>query len=466
MKHNQNLFFIVFFALSFFLFGWFSHSQYVPVHKIEKRYLTKIKEDKELKVVMLNSPTTYYIGVNGEQGFEYDLLKNYADRLGVALDVTVVNTVAEAIAMAKTSDVHIISASLSKTASQVQEFNFGPSYFEVQQQVICSRKLLQENKFPRDIESLAGLSVRVGEETSYSDTVRALIKDGFDINVTYTTEFATEEILEQVSKNSIDCTIADSNIYALNLRYYPEMEMAFTINEREQLAWILPEGAEHLEADMYAWLNEYTQQGKMAELKDHYYSSVRYFNYYDYKMFYKRIEDRLPKYQKYFVDAGEKYDIPWKLLAAIAYQESHWNPNAKSSTGVRGMMMLTNATAKFLGVEDRVDAKQSIMGGTRHIKQMIKFVPQEIEGENRLKFALAAYNIGMGHILDARELAKRLGYNQNIWSDLKQVLPLLSKKKHYQTLKYGYARGEEPVKYVESIYDYRDILEKNLDNVK
>ena len=284
MKYNQNLFFIVFFALSFFLFGWFSHSQYVPVHKIEKRYLTKIKEDKELKVVMLNSPTTYYIGVNGEQGFEYDLLKNYADRLGVALDVTVVNTVAEAIAMAKTSDVHIISASLSKTASQVQEFNFGPSYFEVQQQVICSRKLLQENKFPRDIESLAGLSVRVGEETSYSDTVRALIKDGFDINVTYTTEFATEEILEQVSKNSIDCTIADSNIYALNLRYYPEMEMAFTINEREQLAWILPEGAEHLEADMYAWLNEYTQQGKMAELKDHYYSSVRYFNYYDYKL--------------------------------------------------------------------------------------------------------------------------------------------------------------------------------------
>ena len=466
MKYNQNLFFIVFFALSFFLFGWFSHSQYVPVHKIEKRYLTKIKEDKELKVVMLNSPTTYYIGVNGEQGFEYDLLKNYADRLGVALDVTVVNTVAEAIAMAKTSDVHIISASLSKTASQVQEFNFGPSYFEVQQQVICSRKLLQENKFPRDIESLAGLSVRVGEETSYSDTVRALIKDGFDINVTYTTEFATEEILEQVSKNSIDCTIADSNIYALNLRYYPEMEMAFTISEREQLAWILPDGADNLEADMYAWLNEYTQQGKMAELKDHYYSNVHYFNYYDYKMFYKRIENRLPKYQKYFVHAGEKYEIPWKLLAAIAYQESHWNPNAKSFTGVRGMMMLTNATAKLLGVKNRVDANQSIIGGTRHIKQMIKFVPKEIEGENRLKFALAAYNIGMGHVLDAQKLAKRLGYNQNIWSDLKQVLPLLSKKKYYQTLKYGYARGEEPVKYVESIYDYRDILEKNLDNVE
>jgi membrane-bound lytic murein transglycosylase F len=123
------------------------------------------------------------------------------------------------------------------------------------------------------------------------------------------------------------------------------------------------------------------------------------------------------------------------------------------------MMMLTNATAKMLGVTNRVDPEQSIVGGTRHLKQMIKFVPEDVEGENRLKFALAAYNIGMGHIHDARALAKRLGYNKSIWSDLKQVLPLLSKKRYYKTLKYGYARGEEPVKYVESIYEYRNILD-------
>ncbi len=129
-------------------------------------------------------------------------------------------------------------------------------------------------------------------------------------------------------------------------------------------------------------------------------------------------------------------------------------------------MMLTNATAKMLRIKDRLDPKQSIVGGTRHIKQMIKFVPKEVVGENRLKFALAAYNIGMGHILDARKLAKRLGYNQNIWNDIKKVLPLLSKKKYYQTLKYGYARGEEPVKYVESIYAYRDILENHPKDLK
>ena len=462
MKLNQNLFFIVFFALSFFIFGWLSHSSYTPIHKIEKRsVLSEIQEQKELRVVFLNSPSTYYIGANGPQGFEYDLLKEYASSLNVDLNITSVNTIAEAIEYSKDPKIHLVSASFTKTPTREKEFNFGPSYFEVQQQVVCNRELLESGKFPRDIEGLSSLKIKVGEGTSYSDTLRRLIEDGFDLDIVYTSAFSTEELLEQVAAKEIDCTIADSNIFALNLRYYPETEMAFTISERQQLAWVLPANADKLKTHMYRWLNEFTQQGKMAELKDHYYSNIYYFNYYDYKMFYKRMQQRLPKYEKIFVEAGEKYSIPWKLLAAIAYQESHWNPKAKSFTGVRGIMMLTRATAKILGVDNRLDPKQSIIGGTRHLKQMIKFVPEEVEGENRLKFALAAYNVGMGHIHDARELAKRLGYNQNIWSDLKKVLPLLSKKKYYKTLKYGYARGEEPVKYVESIYDYRDILENS-----
>ena len=460
MEQYKKTFLVLFFAISFFSFGWLSHSAYSPIHKIKKLSLfEKIKRDKVLNVVLLNAPSTYYIGTDGPQGFEYDLLKSYADSIDVELKIFPANTIKEAIEFGKNPDIHITSASLTKTLKREETFNFGPSYFEVQEQVVCNRKMIRSKKFPRNLESLAGLNIKVGEGTSYSETLRTLIKDGFDLNVTYTTAYSTEELLEQVSSHQIDCTIADSNIYALNLRYYPEMDMAFTISEREQLAWVLAKDSIELEANMYAWLNDFNQRGKMAELKDHYYSYVHFFDYYDNKMYYKRIKSRLPKYTSIFKDAGEKYNIPWKLLAAISYQESHWNPHAKSFTGVRGMMMLTNATAKLLGVKNRVDPKQSIVGGTRHLKQMLKFVPQSVTGENRLKFALAAYNIGMGHIHDARKLAKRLGYNKDIWSDLKQVLPLLSKKKYYKTLKYGYARGEEPVKYVESIYGYRDILE-------
>jgi len=450
------------FALSFFLFGWFSHSAYKPSNRIKQpTLLEKIKKNKELHVVLLNAPSTYYIGSEGAQGFEYDLLKAYAEHLGVKLKITPAHTVKEALQLSKRKDIHITSAALAKTESRQKKYHFGPSYFEVQEQVICNRGMLGSSKFPRDVEDLEGLSIMVGEDTSYSETLQKLTEDGFDINYTTTSEYSTEELLEMVAAHDIDCTVADSNIYSLNLKFFPEISLAFSISGREQLAWLLPKDAKELEADMYTWLNDFNQKGKMTQLKDHYYSYVLFFDYYNTKMFYKRIESRLPKYKKYFQETAKRFEIPWTLLASLSYQESHWNPKAKSFTGVRGLMMLTKRTAKILGVKNRLDPKESIIGGTRHLKQMIKFVPKGVEGEDRLKFALAAYNIGMGHIHDAQKLATKLGLNPNVWRDLKIVLPLLSQKRYYKVLKYGYARGSEPVKYVEAIYNYKEILDKS-----
>ena len=466
MNRNLYSFAVALFALSFFIFGWLSHSAYEPGTRIKRlSTLDEIKKEKVLNVILLNAPSTYYIGTEGKQGFEYDLLKSYAKHLGVDLNITATHTTKEAIELSKNPAIHITSAALAKTPQRLKTFNFGPSYFEVQEQVICHRGMLSSKKFPRDVEDLAGLKITVGSDTSYSETLASLQNDGFDINATYTEEYSTEELLAQVASHEIDCTVADSNIYSVNLRYFTEIALAFSISGREQLAWLLPENTPELEADMYSWLNSFNQSGAMTQLKDHYYSYVLFFDYYNTKVFYKRIKSRLPKYEKYFKDMGEKYEIPWTLLASISYQESHWNPKAKSYTGVRGLMMLTRKTAKILGVKNRLDPKQSIQGGTRHIKQMIKFVPKDVKGENRLKFALAAYNIGMGHIHDAQKLAQKIGLNKNVWSDLKIVLPLLSQKKYYKTLKFGYARGEEPVKYVEAIYNYRNILENHTDEL-
>ncbi|PHQ66087.1 MAG: membrane-bound lytic murein transglycosylase MltF [Sulfurimonas sp.] len=457
---NIKVLLVVFFSFSFFVFGWLSHSAYQPGKRIEKpSVLDEIKKTKNLNVVLLNAPSTYYIGTDGAKGFEYDLLHAYAEHLGVTLNITTVNTIKEAIKFSKLPHIHITSASLAKTKAREETFNFGPSYFEVQEQVICHRGMLGSGKFPRDVENLAGLSITVGEGTSYSETIRSLQEDGYDINATFDAQLSTEELLEQVASHKIDCTIADSNIYALNQRYFPRIALAFVISEREQLAWVLAKGSKKLEADMYSWFNSFNQSGKLAQLKDHYYSYVLFFDYYNNKMFYKRIKSRLPKYKKYFEKYGQLYNIPWRLLAAQSYQESHWNPKAKSFTGVRGLMMLTRRTAKLLGVKNRLNPQQSIRGGTRHLNQMLKNVPKGVEGDNKLKFALAAYNIGMGHIKDAQKLTKKMRLNQNIWSDLKKALPLLSQKRYYQTLKHGYARGSEPVRYVDSIYDYRDILQ-------
>ena len=147
------------------------------------------------------------------------------------------------------------------------------------------------------------------------------------------------------------------------------------------------------------------------------------------------------------------------MIAAQSYQESHWNSKAKSFTGVRGLMMLTRHTARLLGIKNRLSPKQSIKGGVRHLNQMLKNIPDKVEGEDKMKFALAAYNVGMGHIQDAMSLAQKINLNQYLWNDLKKVLPLLSQKRYYKTLKHGYARGNEPVRYVEAIYNYKNILQ-------
>ena len=212
---------------------------------------------------------------------------------------------------------------------------------------------------------------------------------------------------------------------------------------------------------MYRWLNRFIQSGEMAKLKDKYYGHINIFNYYNTVVFHKRIKSRLPKYKKDFQEAGKQNGISWIYLAAQSYQESHWNPRAKSNTGVRGMMMLTLPTAKSVGVKSRIDAKQSIYGGAKYLAKMIKNVSADVKGKDeRMKFALAAYNIGMGHIQDAQVLAKRQYKDPNSWLDVRTILPLLTQKKYYKTLKYGYARGREPVHYVDGISEYAQILEQ------
>ena len=453
---------VAFFAVYFFIFGWISSVIYQSMQKeIRSATLTKIKDGGVLNVVLLNSASTYFIGSDGPKGFEYDLLNAYSKHLGVKLNITTVNTTKEALEFSKDPQIHIISAALSKTKEREKIYNFGPSYFEAQEQVVCHKKLLVDGKFPSSVDDLAKLKISVGTDTGYSETIESLKTQGFDINATYTSDYSTEELIAQVDSNEIDCTILDANIYVLNQRYFSNIALAFDVSNRVQQAWILTREIPELKEDMYSWLNTFTQSGDMTKLKDHYYSYVLFFDYYDTAIFSERIKSRLPQFEKYFQEASLKYQIPFSVLAALSYQESHWDPNAKSNTGVQGLMMLTQKTAEGLGIKDRTNPKESIFGGTKHLYDMKQAIPQEIAGEDRLKFALAAYNIGLGHILDAQKLAQQIGLNQNSWTDLKKVLPLLSQKKHHKTLKHGYARGSEAVKYVDAVYDYMNILQKN-----
>ncbi len=422
--------------------------------------LEKIKERKRLDVTILNSPTVYYFGPEKEMGFEYELLSLYAKEIGVELNISVVNTVDEALEISKKGIGDITAAGLSVTEATEKEFMFGPKYFMLQEQMICHKDMYRQKNFPKDMEDLTGLKVVVGKSTSYEQTLHSLEENYPEMKITYDAELSAEQLLEMVWRKEIDCTVSDSNIFAINQRYYPELAMAFVVSERKHLSWILPSDDTSLKDDLYQWINRCEQAGKMGELRDYYYSYLNLHDYYDTRVFHQRMKSRLPKYEKYFKKAAQEHGIPWTLLAAQSYQESHWNANAKSHTGVVGMMMLTQTTAKDLGIKNRMDPKQSIYGGAKYISQIESRLGEEIKGENRIAFALAAYNIGMGHLHDAQTLARRMNKNPNTWRDLKTVLPLLSQKKYYKQLKYGYARGSEPVRYVSAIEKYADIIDQ------
>ena len=386
------------------------------------------------------------------------MIHNFAQSIGVDLNLSVVYNINEALQMSRESIGDITVAGLSLTKERQKEFHFGPRYYRVQEQLICNSKMHRNGTFPKDFLDLTGLNIVVGKGTSYESTLNSEALEYESLEFNTTTHYSTEQLLSLTHKGKIDCTVADSNIFMINHRYYPNLSRAFVLGKRKSLAWILREGDDSLNKALYEWFNIYEDSGKLDELRDFYYAFLNLFDYYDNKIFTQRLQKRLPKYKKYFQEAGEKYHIPWELLAAQSYQESHWNPKAKSYTGVRGMMMLTKTTAKQLAVKNRLNAKESIFGGAKYLAKLEKRLDKQIEGKNRWAFALAAYNIGMGHVHDAQTLARKLNKNPYSWKDVKAILPLLSTKKYYKKLKYGYARGQEPVDYVNAIVNYTNII--------
>ncbi len=416
--------------------------------------LDSIEAKKVLTVVTRNAPTTWYVGRDGDTGFEYELAKSFAADLGVELKLVPRDSVSGILDMLRAGQADIAAAGLTRTAERENGFLFGPAYQEVRQQVVCRRGGAR----PKNVEELADVDLMVPANSSYVERLQALQQEYPDLRWREDESLNTEALLEKVWKKELECTIADSNIVAVNRRYLPELSVRFDLGEPQSLAWMLPADATRLRERIRQWFRRLRDKGELAALEEKYYGHIEAFDYVDTRTLTRRIKRVLPKYRPLFEEAGRKYGLDWTLLAAQSYQESHWNPRARSPTGVRGIMMLTLNTAREMGIKSRLNAKQSIMGGARYLAQMQKRLPPTIVGHDREWMALAAYNVGLGHMRDAFVLTKRLGKNPDLWTDVSSVLPLLGRKKYYKTLKYGYARGWEPVRYVKRIRDYQDII--------
>lgn len=417
-------------------------------------YIERIQDEGKLVVVTRNAPTTYYVGRDGATGFEYDLVSAFAEHLGVEVELVVRDNPGEILAMIAAGEADIAAAGLTRTQQRQQRVLFSHSYQEVTQQVVCRRGGAQ----PSQVEDLLGLSIEVPAETSYVEQLNLLQQDYPELSWQVHPEHNTEYLLEKVWQRELDCTIGDSNIVAVNQRYMPELSVRFDLSQPQPLAWALPPEAQGLQRELNNWLETFRENTQLQALINKYYGFIDVFDYVNTRVFQRKVKTLLPKYQALFQEAGKKHGIDWVLLAAQAYQESHWDRRARSPTGVRGIMMLTLPTAREVGIKSRLDAKQSILGGAKYLADLRSRLPEEITEPDRTWIALAAYNVGMGHVYDARNLARELGRNPDLWHDFRDVLPLLSQKKYYKDLRYGYARGSEPVRYVQRIRNYHDML--------
>lgn len=418
--------------------------------------LEQIKEKGELVVITRNAATTYYESREGYMGVEYEIAKAFADSLGVEVRFVTKEDISDLFKSVNEDYGDLVAAGLTHTEERAKKFLFGPTYQMVAQQLVCRRGGARPSK----LEDLVGVSIQVPVHSSYVERLKKVKNTFPKIQWQEVENTDTESLLEAVWLKEIDCTIADANIVAINRRYFPELSIRFNMTAPEPLAWVIPNNAGDLKSELDDWFESYIESGKLDEVMHRYYGYIEKFDYVEARAYQRKIKSHLPKYQKTFKTAAHQYNLSWTLLAAQAYQESHWRPYAKSPTGVRGMMMLTQTTARELGIKNRLNPEASIMGGAYYLNKLRQRLPESVVEPDRTWLALAAYNVGMGHIWDARKLAQQLNKNPDRWQELAEVLPLLTKKKYYKNLKHGYARGFEPVSYVQNIRNYQDMLEK------
>ncbi len=354
----------------------------------------------------------------------------------------------------ETGEGDLIAANLSRTANRERQFRFALPYAETHTLVVV-RKGLRE---PAAVEDLEGLRGVVLAGSSYEEW---LAEAGADVPLEWEarTGVGVEDLLHEVAEGHYEYTLVDERIFQLHERYHPGVRQAFIAGGDQPLAWAFPRDDDDSlmqAADLF--LREAREDGTLAAIDQQFFTPEEPLDQVDMIHFQARMRDRLPHYLPFFQEAANRHELDWRLLAAMGYQESHWDPRAISPTGVRGVMMLTQNTARSLGVDDRLDPLQSIRGGAEYFVRMRERLPERIPEPDRSWLALAAYNIGMGHLEDARRLTEEQGGNPDRWADVRTRLPLLTQEKHYRNTRYGYARGYEAQRYVDNIQRFFDTL--------
>lgn len=424
-------------------------------YPIEQSALERIKAAGRLVILARVGPTTYYETPEGPAGFEYDLAKAFADSLGVKLEIVSAARMREILPRLLNGEADMaVGVPLARQPDAALRFT--SPYQHVRQQLVYR---LGHTTRPTSVAELVGRQIEVPAGTIHAQRLAELQREHPRLVWTESEEHEVEDLLQMVWEGLVELTVADADVLTVERQFFPELQVAFSFPDPLPLVWAFPPGEDDsLRAAAEHFLVQARTTGLLAHLRERYYGPASRSHFINLTVFRLRIQNRLPLYYSHFQEAAQRYGLDWRLLAAVGYQESYWDSNAVSPTGVRGLMMLTEQTAREFGIEDRHDPAASIAGGARLLKGLIERIPARIPEPDRLWMALAAYNIGLAHLEDARILTQRQGGDPDKWLDVQARLPLLEEPKWYEQTRHGYARGLEAVRFVNRVRVYYDVL--------
>ncbi|MFK8138189.1 MAG: membrane-bound lytic murein transglycosylase MltF [Bdellovibrionales bacterium] len=410
----------------------------------------KVVLDNSFTVVTKFSETTYFLDRDAEpQGFEYELLKDYTSKLNKELKIITVDSASELFTAIESGRADMIAAGVTRTPERGNRFVFGPVYGVTNEVLVCNKAKISTN---------SSWNTKLIRDSSYQRNWENKLRDSdFIVDLISST---TEEALIYVNDHPGTCTVADQHILNIMSRYLVNLSIKEKSKISQELSWVFPKNSNVNFSRLNKWFSDYTRSGDLERLYEKHFGHIkRKFNPFESQIIIASFRERFPQYKKYFIESAEKNQLDWRLLAAVSYQESHWKKDAVSPTGVRGLLMLTRKTAKLLGVNRNIP-EQSIEGGARYLRRLYNQLPADIKAPDRMWVTLASYNVGLGHVLDVRQIIRDKGGDPSSWREIRRYLPLLTQPKYYRKTRFGYARGYEPVQYVKNIRSFYDILKK------
>jgi len=432
-------------------------------------------EARELVVLIRPGPVVYFPGPDGTlAGFDVDLARRFAAEKKLPLRFTLADSTAQMTTAISRGEAHIGAGGLYRplpapsTGKPAAPPPGSPGSADAKAPAVLWTTGLatvepvliynRDGYTPANWSDLDGETVAYVDDTGFESDIAAAMNAHPAVNWQRLALPSVAALISQVSDGTISYAIIDSIAAAVARNIYLDFEVAFPAGGKREVAWAVSPRFADLRSELDGFLARLKRDGTLARLADRYIPDARQIPRIDAGVLQERVRTLLPQYRVLFHDAQEKTGIEWRLLAAIAYQESQWDPAATSETGVRGFMQITEDTAKRLGITNLLDPAQNVLGAARYLSSLKEKLPARIHEPERTWLALAAFNIGVGHLEDARILAQKQKLDPDLWSDVKKVLPLLALPEYYSQARLGYARGGMPVAFVDRVRGYYDVL--------